>query len=204
MTICCRPSHGGLQQHQRQPRGDRQERRRRIRAAEGLAGVQYTKDRWARAFELQKFPEIRDIKPSDMMRQMKALLPTDSRPGTYFMAWFLLRQPSDMRDHLITKDFRIAPRWRSMQTSCTAAGGATQKPLPTRTTRRPSTPSLAAAARSSRPTAGGTTRRAAWGAAAGKPPARTRRTATSATFTQHTATRRDSASPDTSGSRETE
>ncbi len=29
----------------------------------------YTMDRWARAFELHKFPEIGDMKPSEMMRQ---------------------------------------------------------------------------------------------------------------------------------------
>jgi hypothetical protein len=66
----------------------------------------YTKDRWARAFELLKFPEIGDMKPSEMMQQMKALLPTDSRPCTYFMASFLLRLPSDMIDHIIAKDYK--------------------------------------------------------------------------------------------------
>ncbi len=66
----------------------------------------YTKDRWARAFELLKFPEIGDMKPSDMMRRMKALLPTDSRPCTYFMASFLLRLLSTMIDPLIAKDFK--------------------------------------------------------------------------------------------------
>jgi hypothetical protein len=66
----------------------------------------YTKDRWARAFELLKFPEIGDMRPSEMMRQMKALLPTDDRPGTYFMASFLLRLPTDMIDHIIAKDFK--------------------------------------------------------------------------------------------------
>ncbi len=40
------------------------------------------------------------------MRQMKALLPTDSSPGTYFMASFLLRLPADMIDHIISKDFK--------------------------------------------------------------------------------------------------
>jgi hypothetical protein len=45
------------------------------------------------------------VKPTELMRQMKALLPTDDRPGTYFMASFLLLLPSDMRDHLIAKDF---------------------------------------------------------------------------------------------------
>jgi hypothetical protein len=66
----------------------------------------YTMDRWARVFELHKFPEIGDTKPSEMMRQMKALLPPDSTPGTYFMAAFLLRLPADMIDHIISQDFK--------------------------------------------------------------------------------------------------
>jgi hypothetical protein len=72
----------------------------------GLLMSRYTKDRWTRAFELHKFPEIRDMKPSEMMLQMKALLPTDSNPSTYFMAAFLLRLPSDMIDHIISKDLK--------------------------------------------------------------------------------------------------
>jgi hypothetical protein len=40
-----------------------------------LLMTRYTMDRWARAFELHKFPEIGDMKPSEMMQQMKALLP---------------------------------------------------------------------------------------------------------------------------------
>ncbi len=64
----------------------------------------YTMDRWARAFELHKFPEIGDMKPSEMMRQMKALLLPDSPAGTYFMAAFLLRLPADMIDHIISQD----------------------------------------------------------------------------------------------------
>jgi hypothetical protein len=45
------------------------------------------------------------MKPSEMMRQMKALLPPDSNPGTYFMSAFLLRLPADMIDHIISQDF---------------------------------------------------------------------------------------------------
>jgi hypothetical protein len=67
---------------------------------------QYTMDRRAKAFELHKFPEIGDMKPSEMMRQMKALLPPDSAAGTYFMAAFLLRLPADMIDHIIYQDFK--------------------------------------------------------------------------------------------------
>jgi hypothetical protein len=66
----------------------------------------YTKACWTRAFELLKYPEIGDMKPTELMRQMKALLPTDDRPGITFMAMFLLRLPSDMRDNLIAKDFK--------------------------------------------------------------------------------------------------
>ncbi len=40
-----------------------------------LLMTRYTMDRWASAFELHKFPEIGDMKPSEMMRQMKTLLP---------------------------------------------------------------------------------------------------------------------------------
>jgi hypothetical protein len=59
----------------------------------GLLMSRYTNDHWARVFELLKFPEIGDMKPSEMMRQMKALLPTDSNPGTYFMADFSSASP---------------------------------------------------------------------------------------------------------------
>jgi hypothetical protein len=92
-----------------QPGEDRRECRRSIRAAEGPADDQVHKDRWARAFELHKFPEIGNMKPSEMMRQMKALLPpclADSTAGTYFMAAFLLRLPADMIDHIISEDFK--------------------------------------------------------------------------------------------------
>jgi hypothetical protein len=66
----------------------------------------YTMDRWARAFELHKFPEIGEMKPSEMIRQMKALLPPDSSAGTYFMAAFLLRLPADMNNHIISQGFK--------------------------------------------------------------------------------------------------
>jgi hypothetical protein len=46
------------------------------------------------------------MKPSEMMQQMKALLPPDSAAGTYFMAAFLLRLPADMIDHIISQDFK--------------------------------------------------------------------------------------------------
>jgi hypothetical protein len=66
----------------------------------------YTKACWARAFKLLKYPEIGDMIPTELMRQMKALLPTDDRPGTTFMSMFILGLSSHMRDHLIAKDFK--------------------------------------------------------------------------------------------------
>jgi hypothetical protein len=71
-----------------------------------LLMTRYTMDRWARAFKLHKVPEIGDMKPSEMMRQMKALLPPDSTASTYFMTAFLLRLPADMIDHIISQDFK--------------------------------------------------------------------------------------------------
>jgi hypothetical protein len=49
------------------------------------------------------------MKPTDLMRQMWglwALLFTYSRSGTTFMAMFLPHLLSEMRDHLIAKDFK--------------------------------------------------------------------------------------------------
>ena len=37
---------------------------------------------------------------------MKALLPPDSTCGTYYMAAFPLRLPTDMIDHIISQDFK--------------------------------------------------------------------------------------------------
>jgi hypothetical protein len=65
----------------------------------------YTKSRWERAFELIKLPRLGDMKPSELMRQMLTLLPEDNTPKTTFMAMFLLRLPTNMRDHIVAKDF---------------------------------------------------------------------------------------------------
>jgi hypothetical protein len=46
------------------------------------------------------------MKPTVLMWQMKALLPTDSKPCTTFISMFLLHLPSEMRDHLTAKDFK--------------------------------------------------------------------------------------------------
>jgi hypothetical protein len=164
----------------------------------------YTRAGWARAFELLKYPKIGDMKPTELMRQMKALLPTDDRPGTTFMAMFLLRLPSDMRDHLIAKDFKDCTMIAEYSDLLYSSRAAAPSPPLTQNTRRPSTSSPAAAAGSSRPTIGSESAipRVARGASAGRPPARTRRAATFATSTLHTATRRGSANPGACGQRE--
>jgi hypothetical protein len=159
--------------------------------------------RYTRAFELLKFPEIGDMKPSDMMRQMKALLPTDSRPCTYFMASFLLRLPSDMIDHLFAKDIKdctkmaeyadlLYSRRRSntmaavntnYEAAINANSGGRHREFSPHDRRREHHP--------------GRSRR--------KTPGPFKEDRTSATIiTIHTATRRESASPGASGSQETE
>jgi hypothetical protein len=41
------------------------------------------------------------MKPTDLRRPMKALLPTDDKHETTFRAMFFLRLPSEMMDHHI-------------------------------------------------------------------------------------------------------
>jgi hypothetical protein len=139
------------------------------------------------------------MKPTDMMRQMKALLPTDDRPGTYFMASFLLCLPSNMRDHLIAKDFKDCTKMAecadllySSRAGNTIAAVNTEYEVAVKAIsggRRQEflTPRLAAGAPLTKPPGAQPPER---------PPAHTGRTATFSTFTM--------ASPGASGSRETE
>jgi hypothetical protein len=163
----------------------------------------YTMDRWATAFELHKFPEIGDMKPFEMMRQMKALLPPDSPAGMYFMATFLLRLHTDMIDHIISQDFKdcnkmveyedklYARRRGNTVAAVNANHDSAINAIP------------AAAAGRARLTTDATALRPARGAATGSPRAHTKTTRTSDTTTPPTATRRGSASLGASGSRET-
>jgi hypothetical protein len=144
-------------------------------------------DREARAFELHKFPEIGDMKPSEMMRQMKALLPPDLTPGMYFMAAFLLRLHADMIDHIISQDFK----------DCTKMAEYADKQYARRRGNAVAAVSdspVNAVSGGGRVRARCTTddaaRRPARGAAAGRPPGRTKTTATSASTTPPTANRR--------------
>jgi hypothetical protein len=64
----------------------------------------FGKTRWQRAFELLDHPEIGDRRPSRMMADMLALLPVGATADTVFLALFLRRLPSSMRDHLAAAD----------------------------------------------------------------------------------------------------
>jgi hypothetical protein len=69
----------------------------------------YAKTRWQQAFKLIKHPDIGDRRPSMMMNEMLALLPTGARADdTLFLALFLLRLPVSMRDHLAAADHKTA------------------------------------------------------------------------------------------------
>ncbi len=69
----------------------------------------YAKTRWQQAFELIKHPDLGDRRPSMLMNEMLALLPTGARADdTLFLALFLLRLPVSMRDHLAAADHKTA------------------------------------------------------------------------------------------------
>jgi hypothetical protein len=69
----------------------------------------YAKTRWQQAFALIKHPDLGDRRPSALMDEMLALLPTGARSDdTIFLALFLLRLPTSMRDHLAAADHKNA------------------------------------------------------------------------------------------------
>jgi hypothetical protein len=95
------------------------------------------------------------MKPTDMMRQMKALLPTDDRPSTYFMASFLLCLPSDMRDHLIAKDVKDCTKMAEYATLLYSSRASNTVAAVNTEYKAAVNAIYAAAAKSSRPTTGG-------------------------------------------------
>jgi len=60
----------------------------------------FGKTRWQQAFALINSPGLGDRRPSVMMKEMLALLPKGEKPETLFLALFLGRLPTSMRDHL--------------------------------------------------------------------------------------------------------
>ncbi len=194
-----RPPNRHLQQHQRQPGGDRRERRRRLRAAEGAAYVALHHGPLGQIVRTAQIPRNRRHETIRDERQMKALLPPDSNPGTYFMSAFLLRLPADVIDHIISQDFKDCTKMAEYANKLyarrrgNAVAAVTDSPVHAVSGggRRESSPH-------------DRRRRSPSRSAAGRPPGRTRMTATSVTITPPTANRLLSANLAASGSRETD
>jgi hypothetical protein len=69
----------------------------------------YAKTRWQQCFALLDLPALGDRRPSHLMNEMLALLPTGrNRDDTIFLGIFLRRLPVSMRDHLAAGDFQTA------------------------------------------------------------------------------------------------
>ena len=60
----------------------------------------YEPDVWENASRLLHMRELGDLKPSQLMDSMRALLPASELPGILFKSVFLARLPGDMRDHV--------------------------------------------------------------------------------------------------------
>ena len=70
----------------------------------------YEPDEWESAARLLHMRELGDMKPSQLMDAMLALLPEDESPGVLFKAVFLARLPGDMRDHVQAHARRLGPQ----------------------------------------------------------------------------------------------
>ena len=57
--------------------------------------------KWSLAFQILAHPGLGDLRPSQLLDAMLALLPVGEQPGVIFQALFLQRLPTDMRDHLV-------------------------------------------------------------------------------------------------------
>ena len=69
----------------------------------------YEPDEWECAARLCHMRELGDMKPSQLMDSMVALLPADETPGILFMSLFLSRPPGDMQDHVQAKAKQLDP-----------------------------------------------------------------------------------------------
>jgi len=68
----------------------------------------FGKTRWQQAFALINSPGLGDRRPSVLMKEMLALLPKGEKPETLFLALFLGRLPTSMRDHLAAANVTTA------------------------------------------------------------------------------------------------
>jgi hypothetical protein len=63
------------------------------------------RSKWKLANQLLDHPALGDNRPSALMDSMLAILPPGEQAGVVFLAMFLRRLPTDLRDHLAGKDF---------------------------------------------------------------------------------------------------
>ncbi len=69
----------------------------------------YAKTRWQQVFALIDLPALGDRRPSHLMNEMLALLPTGSnKDDSLFLGLFLRKLPTTMRDHLAAADHQTA------------------------------------------------------------------------------------------------
>ena len=66
----------------------------------------FTLLRWQRVNKLIHHPALGDRHPIALMDAMLALLPEDEAPGSLFLGLFLERLPVEMRNHLVSKEFK--------------------------------------------------------------------------------------------------
>ena len=57
--------------------------------------------KWNLAFQILGHPGLGDLRPTQLLDAMMALLPPGEQPGIIFQALLLQRLPADMRDHLV-------------------------------------------------------------------------------------------------------
>jgi len=69
----------------------------------------YAKTRWQQVFALIDLPALGDRRPSHLMNEMLALLPTGSnKDDSLFLGLFQRKLPTTMRDHLAAADHQTA------------------------------------------------------------------------------------------------
>lgn len=65
----------------------------------------FAPSKWQLVFSVLDHPGLGDMKPSQLLDGMLALLPVGEPPGLLFQGLFLRRLPAELRDHLAAKDF---------------------------------------------------------------------------------------------------
>jgi hypothetical protein len=73
----------------------------------------YGKTKWQMAYALLDHPDLGDRRPSVMMAEMLSLRFETSAPDSLFLALFLRRLPSSIRDHLAAVDHKTATEMAS-------------------------------------------------------------------------------------------